>query len=251
MSRQSPIDRAAKFLRPKIGRPEAAVILGSGLGGVLRARGRDIPYAKIPGFPRPTAAGHAGVLSAGGGIAVLRGRVHLYEGRTAEEVARPVRVLAQLGVKLLLITNAAGGVNPAYRPGDLMVIRDHINLTGATPLEGFCDMSRAYDPGIVRGVRRRGVYAAVRGPSYETPAEARMLRRLGADAVGMSTVIEVLAAVGAGMRVAGVSCITNRAGARTDHEAVTRAAAKAGAALGRVLEKTLRARKRGPRPSRT
>lgn len=218
------IERAAAFLRRRLAPPPTvAVVLGSGLGEAAPP-GPEIPYARIPGFPRSGVPGHAGALRTSGGVIYLRGRAHLYEGRPVEEVVRPVRILARLGVRTLVLTNAAGGVNRAFRPGDLMLIEDHLNLTGVNPLQGgprFLDMSAAYDPGLRllagraarrAGLRlRKGVYAAMAGPSYETPAEVRMLRRLGADAVGMSTVPETLAARAEGMRVLGLSCITNPA----------------------------------------
>ncbi len=221
---QGGVDRAAAFLRRRLGaRPAVAVVLGSGLGGAAPP-GAEIPFARIPGFPRSAVPGHAGALRYSRGVIYLRGRVHLYEGRPVEEVVRPVRILARLGVRILVLTNAAGGVNRAFRPGDLMLIEDHLNLTGANPLQGaprFLDMSAAYDPGLRllagRAARRaglkirKGIYAAMAGPSYETPAEVRMLRTLGADAVGMSTVPETLAARAEGMRVLGFSCITNLA----------------------------------------
>ena len=209
------IARAASFLGRRLSaRPEIAVILGSGLGDLDLGPVTDrLPYAKIPGFPRPGVGGHAGVLTAGGRVVVLRGRSHYYEGRSMEEVVRPVRILARLGVKTLILTNAAGAVNPKFRPGDLMLIRDHLNLMGVHPLRGapsFVDLTVVYDRGLRKRVRlHEGVYAAMCGPSYETPAEVRMLRTLGADAVGMSTVPEAIAAREAGLRVLGISLITN------------------------------------------
>jgi purine-nucleoside phosphorylase len=205
--------------------PDCVVVLGSGLGkadlGPERVR---IPYAKLPGFPRPSVAGHEGVLSFVGRTAVLRGRAHWYEGRTMDEVTHPVRALARLGARTLILTNAAGGIAPGLRPGDLMAFTDHLNLMGANPLRGkadFVDLTEVYDPALraraERSARRlgfrlkRGVYAAVSGPTYETPAEVRMLRRLGADAVGMSTVPEAVAGRAEGMRVLALSLISNRA----------------------------------------
>ncbi|MCS7172467.1 MAG: purine-nucleoside phosphorylase [Armatimonadetes bacterium] len=217
-------------------RPEIGVVLGTGLGALVDhvERVGTVPYAEIPHFPRPTVEGHAQELVLGHlegkSVAVLRGRVHLYEGYSPQEVVFPVRVLHGLGCRLLLVTNAAGGLNREWRAGDLMVISDHINLQGTNPLLGpnderlgprFPDMSRAYDPELValaercalleRIPLRKGVYVAVLGPSYETPAELRMLRLLGADAVGMSTVPEVIAARHLGMRVLGISAITDMA----------------------------------------
>src|SRR6185436_12213713 len=177
----------------------------------------EVPYAKIPGFPRVRVAGHPGRLSLVGSAAILRGRVHFYEGHSMDEVVRPVRVLARLGVARVILTNAAGAVNRSLRPGDLMAIMDHLNLMGVNPLRGgarFVDLTSVYDTAGLRGMKR-GVYAAMAGPSYETPAEIRMLRRLGADAVGMSTVPEAIAAREAGMTVTAISVITNAAAGTT------------------------------------
>ena len=217
-------------------RPRLAVVLGSGLGAFARELTDSVvvPYADIPHFPRSTVTGHAGRLIVGrfakAPLAVMAGRVHAYEGYSAQEVAFPVRVLGSLGVKTLLVTNASGAVNTAFRPGELMVITDHLNLTGKNPLVGpegetlgprFSDMSQAYPPELASicetaghkiGLRlRKGVYAGLLGPSFETPAEIRMLRTLGADAVGMSTVLEVIAAAQMGIKVLGISCLTNMA----------------------------------------
>lgn len=256
------------FLSARLPRPpRALLVLGSGLGvlaetmtGALR-----LPYPTIPGFPRSTVEGHAGALVVGrlGGVevAVMAGRFHLYEGWTAAEVAVPVRALAALGTPLLLLTNAAGGLRPGMAAGDLMLVSDQLNLTGANPLTGaarageerFPDMSAAYDPELRRIVREgalaarvallEGVYAGLPGPSYETPAEIRMLRRLGADAVGMSTVTEVVAAKAAGMRAAAISCITNLASGLGEgplsHEEVLVAGAAARDRLTRLLSSTL------------
>lgn len=216
--------------------PEIALILGSGLGALAGEVDEAVvvPYTYIPNFPASTAPGHAGRLVLGSiegkSVAVMAGRVHLYEGYTAQQVAFPVRVLRLLGATTLIITNAAGGVNPDFHPGSLMLITDHINLTGHNPLIGpnvadlgprFPDMSAAYSPNLLRKARaagqrigeplEEGLYAGVNGPSYETPAEIRMVRLLGADAVGMSTVMEVIAANHAGMETLGISCITNMA----------------------------------------
>ena len=244
--------------------PQCGIVLGSGLGGLADEIDPDavVPYRAIPHFPAPTAAGHAGDLVLGRlegrPVAALRGRVHLYEGYTPQQVVFPVRLLAALGAPVLILSNAAGGLNPAFRAGDLMVLTDHINFTGTNPLVGpnddrlgprFPDMSAVYDPSL-RGLAeaagragqvplRAGVYAGVLGPSYETPAEIRMLRTLGADAVGMSTVLEAIAARHAGMRVLGIAVITNAAaggpardGAGAGEEAARHAgAAPRGAAL--------------------
>jgi purine-nucleoside phosphorylase len=217
-------------------RPTLGLILGSGLGAyadTLQCK-TVIPFDELPNFPRSTVDGHSGnlVLGEAEGVpaAVLQGRVHFYEGYTMTEVAFPVRVLGSLGIRQLIVTNAAGGIRMDFRPGDLMLITDHINLMGANPLIGpnpgelgvrFPDMSEAYD-GAMRQVAARvacdqgiplqsGTYAGISGPSYETPAEIRMLRALGADAVGMSTVPEVIVANHMGIKVLGISCITNMA----------------------------------------
>lgn len=217
-------------------RPQLAVVLGSGLGAFARelVSPEVVPYSDIPHFPHSTVPGHAGRLvvgqMAGSAVAVMAGRVHAYEGYSAQEVVFPVRVLGALGVKTLLVTNAAGAVNTAFRPGELMVITDHLNMTGRNPLVGreeeslgsrFPDMTDAYSPKLRSicesaayriGLRmRKGVYAGLLGPSFETPAEIRMLRTLGADAVGMSTVLEVIAAHHMGIQVLGISCLTNMA----------------------------------------
>lgn len=216
--------------------PTVGLILGSGLGEVVTdLPGQTvIPYGDIPGFPVSTAPGHRGQFLIGEyrdkPVMVMQGRFHYYEGYDPQRLAYAIRVMRLCGVATLLITNATGGINLAYRPGDLMVITDHINLPMINPLRGhnderfgprFPDMSSAYDREYVKllmeiGSREnlpvhQGVYVMTTGPSYETPAEIRMLRAMGADAVGMSTVPEVIAAVHCGMRVAGISCITNMA----------------------------------------
>ena len=216
--------------------PQAAVVLGSGLGEFAEAVSGPtaIAYADIPHFKKVSVAGHAGRLVLGRvgamPVAVLQGRYHYYEGHDINDVVFPVRVLAKLGVKSLLLTNAAGGIGRELRPGDLMVIRDHINLMGVNPLRGanderlgprFPDMSAVYDREFQEVIAaaqkeaglaaKKGVYLALSGPSYETPAEIRMLAALGADAVGMSTVPEAICARHMGVRVAGISCITNLA----------------------------------------
>jgi purine-nucleoside phosphorylase len=228
---------AADAIRARLGdfRPRLALILGSGLGGIARhiADRVEIPYAEVPAFPVPTVAGHPGCVIAGTlegtAVVALAGRFHLYEGHPPSAAALPVRVAHALGARTLLVTNAAGGIRRSFRPGDLMLIHDHINLMWRSPLAGaaregeqrFPDMSEPYDRELLALLGEaaldagvpvvHGVYAAFLGPSYETPAEIRMLERLGADAVGMSTVPEVLAARALGMRVAGISCITNAA----------------------------------------
>jgi purine-nucleoside phosphorylase len=212
-----------------------AVILGSGLGGLASAieNAVRIPFGDIPGFPEATVVGHEGAAIVGdiGGRAVvaLSGRFHMYEGHPASLAAFPVRVFHAMGVRELFVSNAAGGISSRLAVGDLMMISDHLNLMGANPLVGpiqegetrFPDMTDAYDPGLRKVLRttaealdiplREGVYAGLLGPSYETPGEVKMLRMLGADAVGMSTVPEVIMARALGIRVAGISCITNAA----------------------------------------
>ena len=223
------------FSRTKL-RPQIALVLGSGLGAFADEfnGATRIPYAEIPYFPRSTAIGHARQLVIGkvGAIAVagMQGRVHLYEGYSAKDVAFPIRVFARMGVKAVILTNAAGGIKREFTQGRLVVISDHINLQGVSPLTGpnderfglrFHDMTAAYDKrfremAVSEGNRlgigmNEGVYAGLAGPSYETPAEIRYLRTIGADLVGMSTVPEVIAARHSGMRVLGISCVTNAA----------------------------------------
>lgn len=233
----SMIAEAADYIRSRTGpAPRMALVLGSGLGG-LADEVEDpviIPYGDIPHFPASTAPGHAGRLVYGGlggkQVLVMQGRFHYYEGHPMERIAFPVRTFRALGVERLFLTNAAGGVDIGFVPGDFMVITDHINLTGQNPLIGpnddalgsrFFDMTKAYDPGLAALAHqagkelglglREGVYAWFTGPSFETPAEIRMARVLGANAVGMSTVPEVIAAVHCGLKVLGISCITNLA----------------------------------------
>lgn len=239
--------------------PVLAIVLGSSFREVETICDADaeIPFNRIPSFPTTGVEGHAGRLVLGRigptPVLLLSGRCHFYEGHTLANVTFPVRVAAALGVPTLLLTNAAGGINPRFRPGDFMILRDHINLMGVNPLCGcadgpprFVDLSDAYDPALRRQLRAAarqagarvhgGVYLAVSGPSYETPAEIRAFGRLGADAVGMSTVPETIVARQCGLRVAGLSCITNlaagRSGVAISHEEVLemgrRAAAQAG-----------------------
>ena len=224
------IRKRSESQQPKIG-----IILGSGLGGLSNSIGdaAHIPFRDIPGFPEATVAGHEGAVIVGslGGrdVVALSGRFHMYEGHPAALAAFPVRVFHALGAQDLFVSNAAGGISPKLAVGDLMMISDHLNLMGTNPLVGearkgeirFPDMTDAYNPGLRWLLRtsaeklgitlREGVYAGLLGPSYETPSEVKMLRLLGADAVGMSTVPEVIVARALGMRVAGVSCITNAA----------------------------------------
>lgn len=232
------ISEAVQFLEARTAlRPRVAVVLGSGLGAFADelADRTEIPYGEIPGWPCSTAIGHAGKLVLGKlgalNVAAMAGRVHLYEGYTPAQVTFGVRVLGSLGVRSIVFTNAAGGINLAFERGALVLISDHINLQGSNPLVGpnddslgprFPDMSEAYSRtlrklayqvGSESGVplTKEGVYAAVLGPSYETPAEIRYLRTIGADLVGMSTVPEVIVANHMGMRVLGISCVTNMA----------------------------------------
>jgi len=223
--------KAQTDLRPTIG-----LVLGSGLGDfadTLEDAVR-IPYGEIPNFPVPTVPGHSGALvfgkKCGQTVVVLQGRIHYYEGLSQQEITLPVRVLAALGVKTLILTNACGGVNLSFHPGDLMLIADHINFSGANPLIGpnldlfgprFPDMSDLYTASLRTAIKEKaaaagidlqeGVYAMYSGPNYETPAEIRMFRILGADTVGMSTVPEALVAGQCGMQVVGISCVTNMA----------------------------------------
>lgn len=256
------VERASLALAARLDGPvEMLLTLGSGLGAVAdRIEDPvDIPMAAVPGMPVSRVPGHAASLRfgtlAGRSVLVQRGRVHLYEGWSAIEVARMVEVAAALGARSYVVTNAAGGLDQGFEPGDLMVIDDHLNLTGDSPLTGvvrdegpvFLDMADAYDPGLRRLMHevaaeqgltlRSGVYAGLRGPAYETPAEVRMLRSMGADAVGMSTVLEVIAARSHGLRVLGVSSITNvhGEGIATSHEEVLEVGAQAAERLSEVL----------------
>jgi purine-nucleoside phosphorylase len=231
------VQAAAKFLLKKTKlRPRVGVVLGSGLGGFADELkdATKIPYQKIPGFARSTVIGHAGRLvigtTAGTPVAAMQGRIHVYEGYPIRDVVFPIRVLWAMGVRAVVLTNAAGGINREYKQGALVLIRDHINLQGQNPLIGaneerfgvrFPDMTEAYSQKLRDLARdearkldidlRDGVYAALAGPSYETPAEIRFLRTIGADLVGMSTVSEVIAARHLGMSVLGISCVTNAA----------------------------------------
>jgi purine-nucleoside phosphorylase len=249
-------------------RPAVGLVLGSGLGAFARSldKATVIPFGQIPHFPVSTAIGHSGELvigtTQGVPIAVMAGRAHLYEGYSVEQVVFPVRVLGRMGIKIVILTNAAGSVNVNYHPGELMVIQDHINFMGVNPLAGpnedalgprFFDMTEPYDP--LRGALaekacskvgmtvRKGVYIGFIGPSYETPAEIKMARALGADAVGMSTVPEVIAARHMGMRVLGITCITNMAAGvlkkKLDHREVLDTAEKVREGLIEVLQRLI------------
>ncbi|MBM3814018.1 MAG: purine-nucleoside phosphorylase [Acidimicrobiia bacterium] len=248
--------------------PAAGVVLGSGLGAFAEelAVRTEIPYTEIPGWPQSTAVGHAGKLVLGKlgelDVAVLSGRAHLYEGHPMEKVVFGTRVLARLGVKAMVYTNAAGGINPGYSQGALVLVSDHIHLQGTNPLVGpnddslgprFPDMSDAYDAefrqrakavGARRGIELgEGVYAAMLGPSYETPAEIRYLRAIGADLVGMSTAPEVIAARHMGVRCLAISCVTNMAAGilpqKINHEEVLETGARVRGTLVRLLRELL------------
>lgn len=267
------IDAAASAIRSAVGdrSPSVGVILGSGLGG-LAERIDDavaLPYGELPHFPRSTAAGHAGRLlvgelrGTGRTVLALQGRFHLYEGWDAQRAAFPVWVMRRLGIKTLVVSNAAGGLNPHYAVGDVMLIEDHINLMFQNPLCGvnddslgprFPDMSAPYDETLMRRSEAaaraegfalpRGVYVGMLGPTYETRAEYRMCRSLGGDAAGMSTVPEVIAARHAGMRVLGLSTITNACSpdqlGETTHDEVVEAAESAGEKLRAIVESVCR-----------
>jgi purine-nucleoside phosphorylase len=263
------VDRAAARIREWLAgrRPRVAVVLGSGMDGFIARLAAPIrlAYHEVPGFPSPSVTGHRGALLAGslGGTLVLcqSGRLHVYEGHPLAQVVLPIRVFARLGVEVLIVTNAAGGINRTLGPGSLLLLADHLNFAFRSPLLGavlpgeqrFPDLSQPYDPGLralARAAAREeriplaeGTYAWVLGPSYETPAEIRMLDRLGADAVGMSTVPEVLAARARGLQVLGFSLITNRAAglspARLSHEEVLQEAARGVERLGTVIERVV------------
>ena len=269
MTDRDPVSAATEYLRERLeGRsPAVALILGSGLGA-LADEVEDavrVPYVEIPGFATTTVEGHAGQLVAGvlEGVSVVayQGRYHAYEGHDPADLATPVRTAAALGAETLIVTCAAGGVTRRLGPGTLMRISDHINLMGRNPLVGsaregeprFPDMTAAYDPALAERARAtaeemgielaEGVYAAMLGPSYETPAEIRMLERMGADAVGMSTVPEVIAARAVGLRVLGIALITNAAAGVVegplDHDEVIAAGAEAAADFQQLIRGTL------------
>lgn len=241
--------------------PRIGVVLGSGLGEFAsQVKGDDVPFTILPGFPVPTVQGHSGRFRVGEQAVIMAGRVHYYEGHPIQDVVLPVFLLHRLGVRTLILTNAAGAVNRSFHVGELVLIRDHINLQGVNPLRGpnpgdgprFPDMSTAYDPRLRQLARsvsetplNEGVYAAFPGPSYETPAEVKMAGIIGADLVGMSTVPEATAAAYLGMRVLGISCVTNMAAGilaqPLAHEEVIKAGKEAGPRfvrlLGGILEK--------------
>ncbi len=250
-------------------KPRVGIILGTGLGKLVeRVEVRDsLSYDDIPHFPPVTVEGHNGRLLfgrlAGKDVAVMQGRVHGYEGHPFQRITLPVRVLKRLGISLLIVSNAAGGLNPLFSAGDVMVISDHINLTGQNPLVGpnldafgprFPDMAAAYDRELVQAAEQaasrknidlqKGVYAGVLGPNLETPAETRFLRMIGADAVGMSTIPEVLVAVHCGLRVLGLSAISNinlpECMQTASMEEILRNAAVAGQKMGKIVEEVLK-----------
>ena len=262
-------EHATRVIRSRISvEPRIALVLGSGLGGFADDfdEAVAIPYEDIPGFVRSTAQGHAGRLVIGKvdsiPVVAMQGRVHYYEGYSLEEVTFPVRVFNLLGIKTLVLTNAAGGINVQLTQGALMMISDHVNLMGVNPLRGpnderfgprFPDMSAVYSPELqelvieeARAINvevRRGVYGALSGPSYETPAEIHMLRNLGADAVGMSTVPEAIVARHMGIEVLGISCITNMAAGISDapinHEEVMATGVRVRATFTELLQRVI------------
>ena len=268
MDEMKRIDEAAAKVLAVCGKADIGVILGSGLGDYDEALedAVKLPYSEIPGFPRSTVAGHAGMWCCGTlygkRVVMMQGRFHYYEGYSMKDVTLPVRVMQKIGVKTLVVTNAAGGVNLGYHPGELMVIGDMFSMTAQNPLIGpnldafgprFPDMSCAFDKELralahecanEQGFAlREGVYAQMTGPTYETPAEIRMLRTLGADAVGMSTVPEVIVARHGGMRVLGISCITNMAAGILDqplnHAEVTETANRVKGQFRNLLDRII------------
>lgn len=247
--------------------PDIGLILGSGLGELAEEvdAAARIPYSKIPHFPVSTVPGHDGVLVLGTlegkRVAVLKGRVHYYEGYTMEKVTFPLRFMKKMGIRAVIVTNAAGGINPDFAPGDLMVIRDHINLMGTSPLVGpndtelgprFPDLTHAYDSvlgelAMAKGNEigkplRQGTFVGLHGPNYETPGELRFFRQIGGDAVGMSTVPEVIVAAHMGLKLLGISCITNvwAPGRGADHEEVLQAAEQVKPSFKKLLKSIVR-----------
>jgi len=259
-------DRAAEVVRTRSSvRPAVAIVLGSGLGDALAedlAVDAEVAFQELPGFPPASVPGHAGRLRIGTlyevPVAAFFGRVHFYEGHGMAATTLIPRLAAALGAHTMVLTNASGGLDPGMRVGQLMILRDHLNAMGVNPVFGwtmpdgapaFVDISHVYDASLVEAARsaaeeagidvREGVYAAVSGPSYETPAETTALARLGADAVGMSTVPEAVAAAALGLRVLGISCITDVAGTELTHEEVLAAATGAGPDLRAILRRAL------------
>jgi purine-nucleoside phosphorylase len=260
-------DSAAQLIRARTPlRPEIGLILGSGLGAFADSLtdATRVPYADIPTFPRSTAIGHAGQMVLGNAgnipVAAMQGRAHLYEGYSAQEVTFPIRVFGRMGIRAVILTNAAGGINLGYSQGALVLIRDHINLQGSNPLVGpnddrfgvrFPDMSQAYardyrqiareEAGKLRIPLHEGVYAGLLGPSYETPAEIEYLRRIGADLVGMSTVAEVIAARHLDIKVLAISCVTNMAAGILDQSLSHAEVMETGERVKTIFEALLRA----------
>lgn len=260
---------ASQYIQSKITtKPKIGIVLGSGLGIYVDQIQNKIviPYQDIPHFKRTSVEGHEGRLIIGEvhgvTVAALQGRFHAYEGHPMDEIVLPVRTLAALGIEVLFLTNASGGINPDFHPGDLVTITDHINMSGRNPLVGpniaelgprFPDMTTAYDPELNRIMKevaghhhvdlKAGVYCSVLGPTYETPAEIRMIRTIGGDLVGMSTVPEVIAANHLGLRVAGVACITNYAAGikpeKLSHADVKKVAEKAMVGFATILTETI------------
>jgi purine-nucleoside phosphorylase len=263
------IRETVAFLVSKVGEaPKVGLIAGTGLGNLTEKMdaGFRIPYGEIPHFPASTAEGHRGTLAfgrlAGKPVIAMEGRFHVYEGYSPQDVTFPIRVMSRLGVEILIISSAAGGLNPHFEPGDLMIVTDHINLTGRNPLIGpnlddfgprFPDLSEVYDRGLIALAREKalessiqlweGIYVGILGPSLETPAETRFLRMIGADAVGMSTVPEVIASVHCGLKVMVIVAVTNvnlpDCMQKTSIEEVIANAGKAGVKLALLLEKIL------------
>lgn len=265
-----PIDEAAAYIRANCPhKPTVGIVLGSGLGALAEQLEEPcvLPYADIPHFARSTAPGHAGRLVigrlAGKTVCCMQGRLHYYEGHPMRDIVFPVRLMSVIGVDTLVLTNAAGGLDPAFSVGDLMLITDHINFMGTNPLIGenddrfgprFPDMTACYTPALQNAAQdaalalgislREGVYLAVTGPSYETPAEIRMFRALGASAVGMSTVPEAIAASHCGMKVAGISCVTNMgagmSGRPLSSDEVLETTARTGASFTALVKELIR-----------
>jgi purine-nucleoside phosphorylase len=266
MSEREKIAKAADFLRLFAPRPpHTVVVLGSGLGGFAeRLGGARVPTRDIPGWPASTVEGHQGVIAfAQSGVATLSGRVHLYEGYSPAEVVFPVRTLIALGARTIILTNASGGLDARFHAGDLVIVSDHLNLTGASPLAGpnepelgprFPDLTDAYDhelratalraaQKVGLGTLKEGIYAGLAGPAYETPAEVHMLKTLGADLVGMSTVLETIAARHMGARVLAISAVSNLAAGispkKLTHEEVLEAGRQAAPRLEALLQGVL------------
>ncbi len=260
-------DEAAQLIRQRSPlQPNIGLVLGSGLGGFADSltEAVRVPYAEIPSFPQSTAIGHAGRMVIGRAgeipVAAMQGRVHQYEGYSAQQVAFPIRVFGRMGIKSVILTNAAGGINLSYSQGALVLLRDHINLQGANPLVGpnddrfgvrFPDMTHTYSRAYRQIAREEaaklnltlheGVYAGLLGPSYETPAEIEYLRRIGADLVGMSTVAEVIAARHMGLEVLAISCVTNMAAGILDQPLSHAEVMETGERVRTIFEALLRA----------